>query len=1075
MKNRSKFSFVLMLMGCVLTDAYAKTGAGNIYSNGAMWSAARTEEHTVKGVITDEKGEPLIGVSVAVPGSTQGTVTDIDGNYTITLPSGVTQLMYSYIGYKPQTVLIENKTVLNIVLKEDTQLLDEVVVTAMGIERESKSLTYATQTIKSEELTRIKEPNFINSLQGKSAGLIITPNNSGAGGGATKIILRGQSSILGTNQPLIVLDGVPMSGGMGSQATELMQGAQRDGGDILSTLNPDDIASMTILKGPNAAALYGSSANNGVIIITTKSGEKGKAEINISSSTSVESLFMYPKAQTVFGLSGNELAAWGLPISGMTSDDLASQPYLTASPRDAVKDFFKLGLTANNGVTISGGTENHRSYFSYGNTTQTGIMPGNKFYKHNVMLKETFSLFDKRLETTVGLNYIHQKVENRPVSGRVLSPLHALYRMPSNVDIRYFKNHYRHTGTMNDYMVSNLENGNRKLLGQLIQTWDWFEQHLNNPYWLTNMHHDERTKNRILGNLSARVKIWRNLDFQTRLNVDVNLDKGLNTEYATSMRESQGKGGQYWSNNANSSDIFNDYMLTVNEKINDDISVNAAVGTSFSRNFNRSTSITTVIDTSGVANAFVPQNSNYIRPNNPSGSATSAFDSYNNSDWNSAVFATASVNLWDKVFLDGSYRREWARSFQQFSRSNKYLSFGYYSVGANMLLDKLFHLEYTWLNQLKLRGSYSVVGNPVPNELFSRQTINFHTGVISPRPPVFDDPKPETTTSYETGLDVWLFENKLNFDVTYYNSTLENQFMRIATASGEQKPVNTGKIRNYGVEFSINYRWAINSDWLWSTGFNIAYNDNRILKTYKQADGTPYMVTMGPSAFKIKYVEGGAFGDIYVNSFKRNKDGSIVVNNAGNYENAVPQMASGSYSTFVGNTTAKTNFGWNNTLTWKNFTLYMLIDGKIGGKVMSLTEPERDYYGISGRSAHDRLHGQRVTQNDKEYTLKELPDGQKVSVENYYKTVGANPMENYVYDASNIRLRDISLGYVFRNLFGSGKDFSLSFVMKNVCFIYKKAPVDPDISVSAANGFSGIDSYSLPTTRTYGLNLRATF
>lgn len=244
----------------------------------------------------------MIGVSVLVKGTTTGTITDIDGNYSIEIPDNKAVLEFSYIGYQKATLSIANATNFNVILQEDTQVLGEVVVTAMGIEREAKSLTYATQTVKAEEVTRIKEPNFINSLQGKSAGLLITPNNSGAGGGSTKIVLRGQTSILGTNQPLIVLDGVPMSNGMSEQATELMSGAARDGGDLLSTINPDDIASMTILKGPNAAALYGSSANNGVIIINTKAGEQGAVKVNVSSSTSAETLFMYPKTQQIYGL-----------------------------------------------------------------------------------------------------------------------------------------------------------------------------------------------------------------------------------------------------------------------------------------------------------------------------------------------------------------------------------------------------------------------------------------------------------------------------------------------------------------------------------------------------------------------------------------------------------------------------------------------------------------------------------------------------------------------------------------------------------------------------------------------------
>lgn len=259
-------------------------------------------KHRIKGVVSDEMGEPLIGVSVLVRGTSIGASTNIDGVYSIEVPNNNAVLDFSYVGYQKASLSLAGATSYDVVMKEENRVLDEVVVTAMGISRESKTLTYATQTIKNEEVTRIKETNFINSLQGKSAGLTIVPNNSGAGGGASKIVLRGSTSILGTNQPLIVVDGVPMQDGMGTQATDnMILGGGRSGDDLLSTINPEDIDNMTILKGPNAAALYGSAANNGVIVITTKSGAAGAVKVNISSSTSVETIAMYPKVQQIYG------------------------------------------------------------------------------------------------------------------------------------------------------------------------------------------------------------------------------------------------------------------------------------------------------------------------------------------------------------------------------------------------------------------------------------------------------------------------------------------------------------------------------------------------------------------------------------------------------------------------------------------------------------------------------------------------------------------------------------------------------------------------------------------------------
>ena len=770
-------------------------GAGKVTAN-----VTQPSKRTIKGVVSDVSGEPLIGVSVLVKGTSIGASTNIDGVYSVEVPNNNAVLEFSYVGYQKATLSLANASSYDVVMHEETRVLQEVVVTAMGISRESKTLTYATQTIKNEEVTRIKDNNFINSLQGKSAGLTIVPNNSGAGGGASKIVLRGSTSILGTNQPLIVVDGVPMQDGMGTQATDnMILGGGRSDDDLLSTINPEDIDNMTILKGPNAAALYGSAANNGVIVITTKSGASGSVKVNVSSTTSIETIAMYPRTQQIYGISGgDQWSAWGPKIGTRSADEVASAPYLMNSARNAVKDFFNKGVTTTNGVTLSGGTENFRTYFSYNNTYQTGLIPNNKFTRNNVMFKESFSLFDKRININTSLNWIHQKTDNAPVVGKALSALYALYRTPADIDMRYFKHNYKHLGTVADNIVSDPEKGNPKLIGQPVQTWYWYDQYLNNPYWVANMYNDYLKRDRLLANITLDAKIWQNIKYQTRFNVDYVTQNNLNEEYAGMNRVGfDYVGGKYYNGDSRSSDIYNDHMLTWNDRFNDKIDVNVAVGTSFSRHYDRNTSITTAIDTCGVPNAFVPQNNKHSRPNNPNGSATSASDSWNNKDWSTALFATASVGLFDKVYLDGSYRLEWAQSFQQFTQGSGYKSFDYYSAGVNVLIDK-FLPRRDWLNQLKWRGSWSVVGNPIPNTLFARQSYDFSNGTISTRPPLFDDPQPETTTSFETGLDVWMFENKFNFDLTYYNSTLRNQFLYVTTANGESKPVNTGKIRNYG-------------------------------------------------------------------------------------------------------------------------------------------------------------------------------------------------------------------------------------------------------------------------------------
>lgn len=1091
-KSVSKIIIAVSLMGAMVWTMPA-------YAAPAPAAAAPTA-NAATGVILDEFGDPMIGASVRVANNpAQGSATNIDGEFSIANVKPGTKLKITSVGYKDAEVVWQGQPI-EFTMELNSKMLGDVVVTAMGIKREEKTLTYAVQTIKNDEVTRIKETNFVNALQGKSAGLTITPNNSGAGGGASRIVLRGSTSILGSNQPLIVIDGVPMTNGMGSQMTDgIDMGGGKSGDDLLSTINPEDIENMTVLKGPNAAALYGSAANNGVIVITTKSGAQGTVNVNISSSTSIDRIAMYPKQQQYYGITDAKTwAAWGPRVGTRTADEVAAYPWLMNGARESVKDYFQTGVTLNNGITLSGGTEMSRTYFSYNNTYQDGIIPRNKFTRNNVMLKESFSLFNKRVNVTASLNWIHQKTENSPVVGKALSGLFALYRTPADVDMRYWKNNYRHLGTASDYLVNDPAEGNPKLVGQPIQTWNWNIDYLNNPWWVQNMVNDQVKRDRILGNLTLDWTIWKNLKYQTRFSVDMVFDNSLNEEYATMFRAGWDyKGGKYYSSNSRTSDIYNDHMFTWNDRFNDKIDVNVALGGSFTRHYSRSTTITTGIDTSGIPNAFVPQNNRNYRPSNPNGSSTSASDSWDYTDWSSALFGTVSVGLFDKVYLDGSYRRDWCQAFQQFTEKGDYKSFGYYSFGANVLIDKFFNQDYKaapWLDQLKWRGSYSVVGNAVPNTLFARQSMSFSDGSLSTKPPTFDDPKPETTTAFETGIDAWMFNNKFNVDLTYYNSTLRNQFLYISTANGESKPVNTGKIRNTGVEISMGYRWAINKDWTWQTNVNFAYNDNKILETYMQDNGLPYIYEVGPKAFHIKYLEGGKFGDIYVNSFKRDANGHIVLSGyektdaSGNtyidYENAVPTMASGLYETKVGNTASPYTLGWSNTFTWKNFTLYFLIDGRIGGKVMSLTEPDLDRYGISTRSGEARLAAEAdpenlmaVGSNGQPIYLMYLPDGsgRKISVQKYFETVGQNPMEDHVYNATNFRMRDIALSYSLPNLFGQSKGMTAQFSVKNAFFLYKDSPVDPDISVSAANGYSGIDSYALPTLRSYCITLKFNF
>ncbi|MBO7316046.1 MAG: SusC/RagA family TonB-linked outer membrane protein, partial [Paludibacteraceae bacterium] len=420
----------------------------------------------VTGVIVDEFDEPMIGASVRIQGTSVGTITDFDGNFELNVTSSKDVLEFFYMGYKTQTSEVGGQTAFRIKLQPDNKVLEEVVVTAMGIERKAKSLTYATQSVSGAELTKAKDSHIANSLQGKMAGLVITPNSSGAGGGASKITLRGQTSLLGNNDALIVVDGIPISNGASGQSSvgDAVYSGSRDGGDPLSNYNADDIANITVLKGANAAALYGSKANNGVVLITTKSGREGAVRVDISSNTTFETPLVLPKFQNTYGSvisgdreSGYETSEYSWShkkLSDYTQEERdlyeAYIPYFTTEPRDNLKEYFNLGMNFTNTVAINGGSENARSYFSYGNTTANGIMENNTFSRHNLMFKQNFILFNKYLKLDFSANYINQKMENVPMSGEARNPLYSLYKVGRDVDMRYIKANYKRVAQTTD-------------------------------------------------------------------------------------------------------------------------------------------------------------------------------------------------------------------------------------------------------------------------------------------------------------------------------------------------------------------------------------------------------------------------------------------------------------------------------------------------------------------------------------------------------------------------------------------------------------------------------------------------
>jgi TonB-linked SusC/RagA family outer membrane protein len=991
-----------------------------------IFTSTLLAQKKVTGVVTEAgTKEPLIGATILVKGTSNGVVTDIDGKYSITAKAGDV-LQFAYVGMQTQEETVGNRSTIDVTMSSSSFKINEVVVTAMGIERKAKSLTYATQQVGGNELTRAKETNLINSLQGKTSGLVITPNSTGAGG-SSKLVIRGNKSAQGNNQPLIVIDGIPMS----NPTTTQMEGEYggRDGGDALSNLNPDDIASINVLKGASAAALYGSMAANGVVMITTKKGAMGSMRVDVSSNTTIENQMDAPKLQSEYGAIVSASGAlsqdsWGEKISG------------EAKGANRVNDFFRTGVTSINSVALSGGTEKMQSYASYANTSSTGIMPTNYFRRHNMMTKQTFKLFNDKVTVNTTLNYIIQKGKNRHEPGQYRNALTGLYTFPANGDFKYYKDNYEAYDDVKGYAVQ-----------------QWYRE-VNqdfsaNPYWVIYRNPHTEKRDRMIASASVRYDLTSFLNLQGRLNYDKISDQYDRKIYASTSTTLHNVYGDYRQERNDNRQFYGDFMANFNKTF-DPISVTASVGTSFTDT--KATGLSAA--TSG--DVYIP---NYFVLANGSKNGTS--NSVSRKRLNS-VFGTAQVGYKDMLFLDITGRNDWSSTLS-FTPN---VSYFYPSVGLTALINEMTKLP-EMINLLKVRGSYSVVGNDMPafitnpTHSFSNGSVSFNTSIP------FTDMKPEKLHSMEFGFDLGMFDSRFDMDFTYYKTNNKNQYfsMSVPSATGYSNYYfNAGDIQNSGFESTMSWTQPFTNDLTWKTSFNVSYNSNKIKKLddrtgISESDRLSYVQIGSMAGYDMRLVEGGSYGDIYSKTLKRDANGVIQVNDQG-----VPQFTSQTEK--VGNVNSKWNMGWSNTITYKDVQLYFLIDGRVGGDYIDATKSVLDIYGVSQETADARNNGGF-----------DLGNGTKVDAAKFYQAVGQKGQggDFYVYSATNFRLRELSLGYTFRNMFGAGKNLGISLIGRNLFFLYKDCPTDPEVAMSTSNGYAGSNYFALPSTRSFGLNLKATF
>lgn len=987
---------------------------------------------TLEGLIKDDSG-PLLGATVIVKNTTRGTTTDMDGKFRLEGLQPGDVLQVTYVGYDPYEVTYTGQTTLDILMTTTANQLNAVVVTAMGIERQSKTLSYAAETVGGDDVADIKSVNMINALQGKAAGLQITPNSTGAGG-SSKILFRGNKSINGSNQPLVVVDGVPLMMNITSDQVDSNWGAQRDGGDAMSTINPDDIASISLLKGASAAALYGAVAANGAIMITTKSAMAGRLAVNVSSNTTIDTPLSLPEFQNTYGANGQY--SWG--------DKLASK-----AP-DYAEKFFRTGWTTNNSISINGGAEDLRAYFSYGNVTSGGITPENDYSQHTLNAKVGFDLFNDHIKVDFNAKYVNQHISNQPAGGFVFNPLVGTYTFPRGGDWNGYKSNFE---TYNGELNANVQNW--------VTTTD---ETNSNPYWLLNRERPVVERNRYEFGGSIKYQIIDGLSLTGRMRYERADEHYVRNHYASSYGNKYTY-GKMDDNRYFSEQLYADLLAQYNHTW-DDFSLNATLGTSMMQT--RSNNVSLLYEQS----KFVaPGNGGAYYPNifNPSNFYMNGTTMGLERKRLNSVFGAVTFGFKEALFLDVTARNDWSSAL---AYTDGY-SFFYPSVGASLLLNRFVDIGRN-IDLFKFRGSYSIVGNDVPVYKTNPRYTYGDQGAINPPESVpFRTLKPEKTHSFEVGFDGEFFQHRLHVNATYYKTNTKNQYFEVTLPweSGYKSQfVNAGNVQNQGFELTAGWFQDFGNEFTWSTDLNLSYNDNKIIELF---DGIQDGVTVSNlGGAKVILYEGGQYGDLYVRTLKRDESGKLVTETpeGADYQIPVNGGEQNSDLKYMGNMNSKWNMGWNNTFRYKDLTLSMLIDFRIGGKVVSMTEATLDGYGVSERTGRAR---------DRGYVMRE---GIKFSnVKAYYDVVGATSfnsvynVEDYVYDATNVRMREISLGYTFRNLFGQSKNLTLAFIARNLFFFYKDAPMDPDVSMGTGNGLQGFDVFNLPTTRSFGLNVKLNF
>lgn len=1005
-------------------------------------AAPQSRAVSVSGRVTDASGQPIVGASVIVRGTTVGVSTDTEGRFALEVPSPAASqtLEVSYLGYETATVPVGSRTSFEVTLQESSSEIEQVVVTALGVKRQEKALSYNVQQVAASDITLVKDANFMNSLSGKVAGVTINASSSGVGG-ATKVVLRGNKSISQSSNALYVIDGIPMYNFGGGGGTEF---DSRGATEAIADINPEDIESISVLTGAAAAALYGSEAANGAVMITTKKGEAGALKVTLTSNTEFLNPFVLPEFQNRYGTglngvrSGSNIYSWG--------ERLAPSARYGYTPND----FFETGHVYTNAFTLSGGTDRNQTYFSAAAVNSDGIIPNNEYDRYNFTFRNTSYFLKDKLRLDASASYIYQQDQNMTNQGVYSNPLVSAYLFPrgENFDLyRRFERYNEGTKLMEQFWSADMEGGDLRM---------------QNPYWIAYRNLRNTDKKRYMLSFSASYDILPWLNVTDRVRID-----NMNSLYTQKLYASSnttitdgGKNGHYTEARTYDSQTYGDVMVNVNKTFGDDWTLQANVGASINNVKSDELSYRGPIQENGLPNVF---NVFDLDDTKKRAEKTGWHDQ------TQSLFASVEVGWKQMLYLTVTGRNDWASQIAGSSSS----SFFYPSVGLSWVPTSLWDMGEA-LSYLKIRGSIASVGMPFPRYLtiptYEYDATNRVWKDKTHYP--IGDLKPERTTTYEVGVDARLWRH-ISLSASWYQADTKNQTFDPSlppSSSYTTIYLQTGHVRNTGVELSVGYdnTWR---DFRWATNFTYSWNRNEIIELAANAvnpvTGQPLNLTkldikgLGKAKYILK--EGGTLGDLYTTSDLRfNDNGYVEVDKSGNL-----LLTDEGDDIYLGSVFPDHNLAWRNDFSWKGVNLGLLFTARIGGICYSATQANLDLYGVSEASAAARDAGGVLING------REMVDAQK-----WYQAIGSQSglPQYYTYSATNFRLQELSLGYTLpAKWFRDKMRMTVSFVGRNLWMIYCKAPFDPEAVASTGLNYQGIDYFMMPSLRSLGFSVKFQF